>query len=94
MELPEDATMPVAVSTPPPTYPPGARQQGIEALVVVRFTIDERGDVKDVTILRGHPLFDQVVTDAVRRWKYRPGQVRGKPVAMKRVVKVPFRIKP
>jgi protein TonB len=61
-------------------------------VIVVKFVVTESGDVTGVTIVRGHPLFDAVVLATVKTWKYKPALVAGKPVAVFRVAKIPFRI--
>lgn len=76
-----------------PAYPDDARKQGIEALVVVKFVVGEDGEVSDVKIVKGHPLFDEVVLAAVRSWSFEPATLDGKPVRMARMVKIPFRLK-
>ena len=70
-----------------------ARKQGIEALVVVKFVVEEDGQITDVKIVKGHPLFDDVVLAAVRSWTFEPATLDGKPVRMARMVKIPFRLK-
>jgi len=63
-------------------YPAEAVRQGIRGRVLVGFLIDQKGNVKDVRVLKGvHPLLDNEavkVVGASPRWK--PGKVRGKPV--------------
>lgn len=76
-----------------PAYPDDARKQGIEALVVVKFVVGEDGEVSDVKIVKGHPLFDEVVLASVRSWSFEPATLDGKPVRMARMVKIPFRLK-
>jgi protein TonB len=76
-----------------PAYPDEARRQGIEALVVVKFVVEADGQLSDVKIVKGHPLFDDVVLAAVRTWSFDPATLDGKPVRMARMVKIPFRLK-
>lgn len=93
IQLPEEAV--AAVASPDnvaPDYPEEARTQGIEATVIARVTITDEGAVTEVSILRGHPLFDSVVREALRRWRYTPATVDGRAVTHFRVVRVPFRL--
>jgi protein TonB len=93
MQLPEDADPPIALEKPNPPYPDEARAQGIEATITVKFVVTESGDVTDVRVLRGHPLFDAAVIEAVRGWKYKPAMFEGKPIRVYRVVKIPFQLR-
>ncbi len=93
LQVSEVSTPPVPRSKNMPAYPEEARKQGIEALVVVKFVVGEEGQVEDVKIVKGHPLFDDVVLAAVRQWSFEPATLEGKAVRMVRMVKIPFRLK-
>jgi len=48
---------------------------------VLELVIDEWGVPRDIRILKSsHPCIDQVVMEAARQWRFRPGTLRGKPV--------------
>jgi len=66
-----------------PTYPIRAQERGIEGWVQVEFTISPRGTVVDpkVTAYEPSSIFNQSALRAVRRWKYNPKIVDGKPVS-------------
>jgi len=51
-------------------YPPLARQARIVGTVVARVTVGQDGMVKQVDVLKGHPLLDQSVKDGLRGWKF------------------------
>lgn len=76
-----------------PDYPPRAKQRGIEGWVEVEFTITPIGTVEDPRILRANPpgVFEQAVLRAVRRWRYNPQVVNGKPVARKERTRLRFK---
>ncbi len=65
-----------------PDYPMQARQRGIEGWVVVEFTISTAGTVKEAEVVASEPgtVFDRAAIQAVRKWKYNPKIVDGKPV--------------
>ena len=65
-----------------PDYPMQARQQGQEGWVVLEFTISTAGTVKDVEVVGSEPgtIFDRAAVQAVRKWKYNPKILDGKPV--------------
>jgi len=43
----------------------------------VKFVVGDSGQVEDVKIVKGHPLFDEVVLAAVRGWTFEPATARG-----------------
>jgi len=60
---------------PKPPYPAAARKENLEGSVTVVVTVDERGNVVDVSIRNAsHPYFnDPSVINTCRRWKFRAG---------------------
>lgn len=86
-------TPPIAVSMPPPEYPPDAKAQGKEGRVVVRLDIDEQGDVVGTKILSGSSPFKEAVLAKTPSWKFRPGRsADGKAIRSQTTATVPFRI--
>jgi protein TonB len=65
-----------------PEYPLRLRQRGIEGWVAIHFTIAKTGTVKDAVVNSSQPpgVFDKTALAAVRRWRYNPKIVDGKPV--------------
>jgi periplasmic protein TonB len=64
----------------PPQYPPRAAQQGLEGYVVVEFTIDLDGSVKNPKVVESSSsVFESSAMRTVLRWKYRPQIVDGQP---------------
>jgi protein TonB len=65
-----------------PEYPLRLRQRRVEGWVAIQFTIAKSGTVKDALVDSSQPpgVFDKVALAAVRRWKYNPKMVNGKPV--------------
>ncbi|GAA5194834.1 energy transducer TonB [Ferrimonas gelatinilytica] len=65
-----------------PRYPIKAARDGKEGYVILSFTINELGGVDDVEVIEAEPrrLFDQEARRALRKWKYKPKIVDGKPV--------------
>jgi TonB family protein len=66
----------------PPDYPPGALEQRIAGSVTLEYTVDVRGEPRDLHVVEAAPpgVFDQAATNAVRRWRYAPMVVNGSAV--------------
>jgi len=79
-----------------PDYPQAAVRQGIEGFAEVRFTVTAKGTVSDVSIVQSTPpeIFDRAAIDAVRRWRYEPRTVDGKPTETQLQVKLQFKLDP
>ncbi len=65
-----------------PKYPIQAARDGKEGWVRLSFTINEIGGVEDVEVLESDPkrVFDKEAKRALRKWKYKPKVVDGKPM--------------
>ena len=64
-----------------PKYPIQAARDGKEGWVRLSFTINEIGGVEDVEVIEAEPkrIFDKEAKRALRKWKYKPKVVDGKP---------------
>ena len=62
-----------AVHKVPPVYPPIARQMGITGTVVVTTTVDASGKVIKAESNSGNKLLAASAIDAVKQWKFAPG---------------------
>jgi periplasmic protein TonB len=79
-----------------PVYPEEALRAGLEGLVVLEAVVDERGRVGDkITVVRrlGHG-FDEAAVAAVRQWRFRPATRNGKPIKVRRIFPLLFRLQP
>lgn len=77
----EVETAPELIAAVPPVYPPALRRAGVEGRVVVVFVVDEQGRVQDARVEQSsRPEFEAPALEAVRKWRFRPGQKEGKPV--------------
>ena len=76
------------------TYPEDAMDAGAEGRVTVRFVVDERGNVTDVTVVKSvHPSLDAEATRVVQampRWK--PGMQNGETVKVYYTLPVVFKL--
>ncbi len=64
-----------------PKYPIQAARDGKEGWVKLSFTINEIGGVEDVKVIEAQPkrIFNKEAKRALRKWKYKPKVVDGKP---------------
>jgi protein TonB len=88
-----DIREPRKVVDVPPVYPEVALKARIEGVVIIEATLDERGRVRDATVLRGLPLLDEAALEAVRRWVYTPTLLDGVPRPVILTVTVRFKLK-
>lgn len=73
-----------------PIYPPLARQARIQGTVMVRITISQLGEVRDVQLITGHPMLAPAAVDAIKKWRYLPYEVDGRTVEVETDVQVIF----
>ena len=73
-----------------PIYPPTALAARIEGTVILQAVIDEKGSVREVQVLRGHPLLNDAAVHAVRQWRFTPTLLNGTTVPVVMTVTVGF----
>lgn len=76
-----------------PDYPYRARRRNISGQVVLKFLVDTQGRVTRVSVISAEPegVFEESAREAVSKWRFKPGLIKGKPV--KTWVRVPIRFK-
>lgn len=82
---------PVLLQGRPPAYPTEARMRGVSGVVQLQVSISAEGKITDVRVVSGDMFLRQAAVAAVREWKFRPGQLDGKPVASTTEVSVRFK---
>ncbi|MFV2071025.1 MAG: energy transducer TonB [Thermoanaerobaculales bacterium] len=86
-------TEPKRLSGPNPTYPEAARRARIQGVVVLECTIGKDGRVIRAKVLRGLPLgLTESAQDAVRKWRFQPSTLNGKPVEVLYILTVRFNL--
>jgi protein TonB len=83
------------VSTTQPEYPDGARRDGTEGWVRLEFTVNERGQVRDIVVVGAEPrgVFEDAASAALARWRFRPPVAPdGQPVPLRTSVQLRFQL--
>jgi TonB family protein len=75
--------MPSVLSEVRPHYPKAAQDQRLDGAVVMDILIDELGAVREATLVDGPEIFRSGALEAMKKFKFRPAQVDGNPVAVK-----------
>ena len=75
-----------------PEYPRLARLRRIQGIVILEVTVDRQGNVSNVSVLRSAEGLDEAAVEAVRRWRYEPTIVNGRPVSVVLTETVRFQI--
>jgi periplasmic protein TonB len=76
-----------------PVYPKLAVVTHTTGIVMLEATIDEEGNVSDLSVISGPALLVNAAREAVKQWKYSPTILNGEAVTVKTSVKVTFRIR-
>lgn len=77
-----------------PIYPPLAKRLGKEGKVVLRLTIDEKGNLQNVEVLAGAGYgFTEAAIEAVKRSKFLPAEKNGQPVAARAILPIRFTLR-
>ncbi len=77
----------------PPIYPFQFKREGIEGWVKLVVIIDERGKVIRATIKESsHREFEKPSIESVLQWKFEPGTKNGKPVKVRRIQPLSFKL--
>jgi TonB family protein len=81
---------PRLISRAMPEYPLVAKQAGIQGDVVVKTTIDQKGNVVDMQIVSGPAMLRGPALAALRRWRYEPSTLNGQPISVQMLVTIKF----
>ncbi len=76
----------------PQDYPWESLQRNEQGVVAVQYVVDEKGDVAECTIesSSGHARLDAAACPIVRRWKFKPATLDGKPTSALLADSIPF----
>ena len=78
----DEATMvgPAIVYAPELEYTQEAIERGVQGQMSIRCVIAHDGSVRNCRVLKGLPLMNSLVVDALERRRYHPATAQGKPV--------------
>jgi TonB family protein len=65
-----------------PIYPQQAMALKLEGPVKLEATVSPEGKVGKVKLANGNPILAQAAIDAVRKWRYSPYELNGKPISV------------
>lgn len=83
---------PEAVSQVAPAYPPELRKAKIEGTVTLVFVLSQEGRVEEPRVENSsRPEFEKPALEAIRKWRFRPGEKDGQPV--RTYIRVPMRFR-
>lgn len=91
---------PSGIAVPPkprfrliPAFPEGARNQGIEGLVVLKVTVDPEGRPTDFHVAKGAAIsLNLAALAAMKQWRFEPVFERGKAVGTSFFISFDFRL--
>ena len=75
-----------------PRYPAPALQARIQGAVILEAIISTGGAVKNLRVIKGHPLLIRRALEAVRQWRYKPTLLNGVPVEVITRINVRFNL--
>jgi len=90
---PPCASAPKAIYLPDPEYSQKARKKKIQGVVVLETTVGTDGLPRDIHVIQSaeYGLNEQAVK-TLRKWKFEPGTIDGKPVPVSVTVEIDFRL--
>lgn len=79
-----------------PQYPPRALRERRQARVILQPVIGKDGGVREIRILRPLPTewgFDEAAVEAVKKWRYEPALLGGRPIDCAFIAVVDFKLR-
>jgi TonB family protein len=84
---------PRLIYDPEPEYSDEARKQKYQGMVLLQVVVGEDGRARDVRVAQSVGLgLDEKALEAVRQWRFEPGRLDGRAVAVVVNIQVNFRL--
>ena len=84
---------PVLIHKVEPDYTEEARKAKYQGTVLLYVEIDPNGTATNIRVQRSLGLgLDEKAVEAVKQWKFKPGQKNGQPVTVAATIEVNFRL--
>lgn len=86
--------LPKVMSRTQMTYPDQAKSKGIEGYVIIKVLVATTGEILQSQIIKSEPqgIFDTVVKQSIKNWKFEPGIDQGRLANMWSTQKVRFEL--
>lgn len=77
-----------------PEYPIELQAEGIEGEATIHLIVGPEGAVKQTVVQSSsHPAFGEAAARAVEQWRFKPITVQGRPVHVRFLQRIPFRLR-
>ena len=87
-------TAPALTSETTPAYSEEALNARVEGVVGIEAVVHTNGSLEVLRVVRSLGFgLDERALEAVRQWKFQPGKLRGKPVAIKVAIEITFNLR-
>jgi len=84
---------PILLNKPKIEYPEQAKKMKLEGTVYIETDIDSTGNIYDLRIVRSrNKIFNKAAIDAVKNYKLKPAEMRGKPISVRIIWPIIFRL--
>jgi TonB family protein len=90
-QVPAEVMEKLLVHRVEPTYPPEARQAGLEGIIALDIVIGRDGSILSMRALNGPDMLARAAIDALRWWKFEPYRINGEPAVVETTVAVEFK---
>lgn len=77
-----------------PKFPPGAIHFGVDGVIIVSVVIQKDGSLASPVVLKAlpAPTLTYVAVDALRKWRFAPALVEGKPIETQFILTLNFKL--